>query len=135
MKQRIVQTAVEFAASSLKHHVAFIHRVFNFIIDTRAVRQLENGVLSESVKELHSFCIHQLQRLALRSFDELIVSFISSIITLSWLIKFIAYTRSHTEEDRGILYSMQSRSARPHAMFFSTLHHRVSLLRKIRIQL
>ena len=76
MKQRIVQTAVEFAAGSLKHNISFIHRVFNFIIDTRTVRQLENGVFSEAVKDLYSFCIHQLQRLALRSFDELIVSIV-----------------------------------------------------------
>ena len=106
MKQRIVQTAVEFAASSFKHHVAFIHKVFNFIIDTRTVQQFDNGVLSESVKELHSFCIHQLQRLALRSFDELIVSVANFVAMLSLLIKPLAYTRSHTEKDRGVLYSM-----------------------------
>ena len=68
-----MQTAVEFATGPLKRNAQFTFRVFEFIIDTRAVRLLDAPLYSEAVRDLQSFCIHHLQRLAMRSSEDLVV--------------------------------------------------------------
>ena len=75
VKQRIIQLAVGFATGPLKKDARFAFKVFQYILDTRYQDDPTYSAYSEAVKELQGFCIHELQRLAMRFPDYLITIF------------------------------------------------------------
>lgn len=74
MKGRVIQLAVGFATGPLKRNAQFALRVFEYTLETRCPDDPAYEIYSEAVKDLHSGCLHQLQRLAMRFPDSLIVS-------------------------------------------------------------
>lgn len=74
IKERVIQLAVGFATGPLKRNAPFAFRVFEYTLDTRCPDDPACATYSDAVKDLHGFCLHQLQRLAMRFPDYLIVS-------------------------------------------------------------
>lgn len=58
----------------MKRNAQFAFRVFEYTLDTRCPDDPACATYSDAVKDLHGFCLHQLQRLAMRFPDYLIVS-------------------------------------------------------------
>ena len=73
IKQRIIQSMIEFGIGPLKHNSQFTMKVFNFTIETRATTHPDATAYNDSIKDLQVFCVHQLQRLAMRFYNDLIV--------------------------------------------------------------
>lgn len=74
VKVHVVQLAAAFATGPLKRNAQFALRVFEYILESRCPDDPTYEAYSDAVKELHAFCLHQLQRLAMRFPDYLIVS-------------------------------------------------------------
>ncbi|KAL8831732.1 MAG: hypothetical protein Q9191_000703 [Dirinaria sp. TL-2023a] len=64
--ERIIQLAVVFATGPLKHNAQLTFKVFDYVLSTRCPENSMSGAYSEAVKDLESFRLHQLQRLAMR---------------------------------------------------------------------
>ncbi len=99
IKERVIQLAIVFATNPLKRNTAFAFKVFEYTLDTRLPDDPSCTAYSDAVKELHNFCIHQLQRLAMRFPDYYIVrvlSFPQSLFVLSHLDRL----RSIGEQDQ-----------------------------------
>ncbi|MCJ1467281.1 hypothetical protein MMC07_005905 [Pseudocyphellaria aurata] len=75
IKERVIQLAVGFATGPLKRNATFAFRVFEYTLDTRYPDDPACATYSDAVKDLHGFCLHQLQRLAMRFPDYLITIF------------------------------------------------------------
>jgi hypothetical protein len=73
IKERVVQLAVGFATGPLKRNAPFALRVFEYTLETKCPDDPTSEAYSDAVKDLHAFCLHQLQRLAMRFPDYLIV--------------------------------------------------------------
>ena len=63
-----------FATGPLKRNAEFALRVFEYTLESRCPDNPAYEVYSDAVKDLHSCCLHQLQRLAMRLPDYLVVS-------------------------------------------------------------
>ena len=75
VKQRVIQLAVGFAIGPLKRNAQFALRMFDYILDTTCPQYPGCTVYNDAVKDLQGFCLHQLQRLAMRFADDLITIF------------------------------------------------------------
>lgn len=75
IKQRVLQLAVGFAIGPLKRNAQFALRIFDYILDTRCPEYPECVAYNEAVRDLQSFSLHQLQRLAMRFANHLISIF------------------------------------------------------------
>ena len=75
IKERVIQLAVGFATGPLKRNARFAFRIFEYTLDTRCPEDPTCGTYNDAVKDLHGFCLHQLQRLAMRFPDYLITIF------------------------------------------------------------
>lgn len=75
IKERVIQLAVGFATGPLKRNARFAFRIFEYTLDTRCPDDPNCATYSDAVKDLHGFCLHQLQRLAMRFPDYLITIF------------------------------------------------------------
>ena len=75
IKQRVIQLAVGFAIGPLKRNARFALRVFDYILDTKCPQYPGCIAYNDAVKELQGFSLHQLQRLAMRFADDLILIF------------------------------------------------------------
>ena len=73
IKERVIQLAVGFANGPLKRNARFAFKIFDFILDTRCPDHPTSEVYKEAVKDLQGFSLHQLQRLAMRFPDYLVV--------------------------------------------------------------
>ena len=73
IKERVIQLACEFATGPLKRKSQFAFKVFEHILETSCYDEPNYNAYSDAVKELQGFCFHQLQRLAIRFPDQLIV--------------------------------------------------------------
>ena len=74
----MVNLAVEFVESTLKGNAEFVIRVFYFTFDMMKVlkdipEQPKAFIYNEAVGECRRYCGQQLQRLALREADQLMV--------------------------------------------------------------
>ena len=72
IKERVVQLAVGFAIGPLKRDSKFAVRVFDKILETRCASFPECQAYTDAVKDLQLFCVHQMQRLAMRFADHLV---------------------------------------------------------------
>lgn len=75
IKQRVLQLAVGFAVGPLKRNAQFALRIFDCILDTRCPEYPGCVAYNEAVKDLQSFSLHQLQRLAMRFANHLVSIF------------------------------------------------------------
>lgn len=75
IKQRVIQLAVGFAVGPLKRNAQFALRVFDHILDTGCPEYPDYVAYNDAVKDLQSFSLHQLQRLAMRFADHLVSIF------------------------------------------------------------
>jgi len=75
IKQRVLQLAVGFAIGPLKRNAQFALRIFDYILDTRCPEYPGCVAYDEAVKDLQSFSLHQLQRLAMRFANHLVSIF------------------------------------------------------------
>ncbi|KAL8797433.1 MAG: hypothetical protein Q9195_000249 [Heterodermia aff. obscurata] len=73
--QRIVQLAVVFATGPLKGNAQFAFKVFDYSLNARRPDNNNSATYTEAIKELESFRLHQLQRLAMRFPDYFITIF------------------------------------------------------------
>lgn len=73
IKLRIVQLVVEFASGPLKPNTSFTLKIFDLILNTRCDQVPGAVTYNGAVRELQLYCLHQLQRLALRAPDSLMV--------------------------------------------------------------
>lgn len=85
IQQRVVNLAAEFVETTLRKSTPFVVRVFRFILDTmfrftRIPEQADSLLYNDAVKECRRYCTFQLQRLALRSADHLVVR----ILSMDW---------------------------------------------------
>ena len=78
IKQRIIKLAVEFSTKALDRKPSFSLKVLEHILMVRVSEIPALPAYSEAVRELHSVCSHELQRLAMRYPDYFIVSALSS---------------------------------------------------------
>lgn len=74
IKERVIQLAICFATGPLKRNAQFIFKLVEYILETHCPDDPAFEAYSEAVKDLHGFCLHQLQRLAMRFPDYLVVS-------------------------------------------------------------
>ena len=74
IKQRVIQLAVGFAIGPLKRNPQFAFKVFDYILDTRCPAYPTCMAYTDAVSDLEAFSLHQLQRLAMRFPDYLVVS-------------------------------------------------------------
>ena len=75
IKERVIQLAVGFATGPLKRNARFAFRIFEYTLDTRCPENPTYTAYNDAVKDLHGFCLHQLQRLAMRFPDYLVTIF------------------------------------------------------------
>ena len=75
IKQRVTQLAVGFAIGPLKRNARFALRVFDYILDMNCPEYPNCGAYNDAVRDLQSFSLHQLQRLAMRFADDLVTIF------------------------------------------------------------
>lgn len=74
IKERVIQLAMCFATGPLKRNAQFIFKLVEYTLETHCPDDSALEAYSEAVKDLHGFCLHQLQRLAMRFPDYLVVS-------------------------------------------------------------
>lgn len=74
IRKRILQLAVAFSTTALDQKVQFMLKVLQHILMSQPVEHPEYSAYSDAVKELQSDGIHELQRLASRMPDQLLVS-------------------------------------------------------------
>ena len=72
IKERVIQLAVGFSVGPLKRDSKFAVRVFDKILETRCASHPESVTYTDAVKDLQLFCVHQMQRLAMRFADHLV---------------------------------------------------------------
>ena len=70
--ERVTQLIVGFATGPLKRDSKFAVRIFDKILETRCASFPECVAYTEAVKDLQLFCVHQMQRLAMRFADHLV---------------------------------------------------------------
>ncbi|KAL8737698.1 MAG: hypothetical protein Q9181_001416 [Wetmoreana brouardii] len=75
VKERVIQLAVGSATGPLKKDARFAFRVFEYILDTKYPDNPSFPAYNEAIKDLQAFCIHVLQRLAMKFPDYLITIF------------------------------------------------------------
>lgn len=74
----MVNLAAEFVETTLRKSATFVGRVFRFFLDTMfrftgVPEQADAFVYNDAARECRRYCTFQLQRLALRSSDHLVV--------------------------------------------------------------
>ena len=72
IKERVIQLAVGFAVGPLKRDSQFAVKVFDKILETKCTAFPECMAYTDAVKGLQLFCVHQMQRLAMRFADHLV---------------------------------------------------------------
>lgn len=77
IKERVITFAIGFASNPLKGNAPFAFRVIEYTLGAQVPDDKSCMAYSDAVKDLRSFCIHQLQRLAMRFPDVYIVSIVS----------------------------------------------------------
>ncbi|KAF6219395.1 hypothetical protein HO133_005221 [Letharia lupina] len=75
IKQRVIQLAVGFAIGPLKRNAQFALKIFDYILDTRCSAHPACLAYTDAVKDLQAVSLHQLQRLAMRFPDYLVIIF------------------------------------------------------------
>lgn len=75
VNQRVMQLAVGFATGPLKKDTEFASSIFEYILNVQFLDDPSFLAYSEAVKDLQGFCIHELQRLAMKFADYLITIF------------------------------------------------------------
>ncbi|KAL9005035.1 MAG: hypothetical protein Q9188_002184 [Gyalolechia gomerana] len=75
VEERVVQLAVGFATGPLKKDTEFASSIFEYILNIQFLDNPSFPAYSEAVKDLQGFCIHELQRLAMKFADYLITIF------------------------------------------------------------
>lgn len=80
IKQRVIQLAVGFAIGPLKRNAQFAFKLFDYILDTRCPAHPACEAYTDAVRDLQAFSLHQLQRLAMRFPNDLVVSGTSKIL-------------------------------------------------------
>ena len=98
--ERIIQLAVVFATGPLKRNAQLSFKVFDYVLNTRCPEGSVSGAYGEAVKDLESFRLHQLQRLAMRFPDY----FIHIFNDIERRINEISQT-SATDEQMRVRYS------------------------------
>ena len=98
IKQRVIQLAVGFATGPLKRNPQFAFKVFDYILDTKCPADPAYAAYTDAVSDLQAFSLHQLQRLAMRFPDYLIVSGASG--TLCQVLTSLDHIRRSGEKDR-----------------------------------
>ena len=73
IKQRVIQLAVGFAIGPLKRDPTFALKMFDYILSTRCPEHPGCVAYTDAVRELQTFSIHQLQRLAMRFPNDFVV--------------------------------------------------------------
>ena len=73
IKQRVIQLAVGFAVGPLKREPRFAFKVFDHILDTRCPEYPGSRAYTDAVRDLQQFGLHQLQRIAMRFPNDLVV--------------------------------------------------------------
>jgi len=91
----MVNLTVEFVDTTLKKQGPFVIRVFNFILDAMfrlsAIKEQENAqVYNEAVKETRRMFSYQLQRLALRGANHLVVCSLPVYVRYHLLTKLLS---------------------------------------------
>lgn len=74
MRKRILQLAVAFSTSALDKKVGYMLKVLEHILMSRPTEHPNYGAYSEAVKELQTESTYELQRLASKMPDQLLVS-------------------------------------------------------------
>jgi exportin-5 len=74
IRKRILQLAVAFSTTALDEKVGFMLKVLEHILMSRPVEQPECAAYTEAVKELQADSMYELQRLAGKMPDQLLVS-------------------------------------------------------------
>ena len=75
VKERVIQLAVGFTTGPLRKDTKFASSVFEYILNVQFLDNPSFSAYSEAVKDLQGFCIHELQRLAMKFADHLITIF------------------------------------------------------------
>ncbi|KAL8945106.1 MAG: hypothetical protein Q9211_000379 [Gyalolechia sp. 1 TL-2023] len=75
VKERVMQLAVGFTTGPLKKDTVFVSSIFEYILNVQFLDNPSFPAYSEAVKDLQGFCIHELQRLAMKFADYLITNF------------------------------------------------------------
>lgn len=79
IRKRILQLAVAFSTTALDKKVTFMLKVLEHILMSRPVEQPEYSAYNDAVKELQTDGMYELQRLASKMPDQLLVSLILRI--------------------------------------------------------
>jgi exportin-5 len=77
IRKRILQLAVAFSTTALDKKVTFMLKVLEHILMSRPIEQPDYSAYNDAVKELQVDGMYELQRLASKMPDQLLVSFIS----------------------------------------------------------
>lgn len=78
IKERVISFATGFASNPLKGNAPFAFKVIEYTLDAQVPDDKSCLAYNDAAKEFRSFCIHQLQRLAMRFSDVYIVSISSA---------------------------------------------------------
>ena len=76
IRKRCLQVAVAFSTTALDKKVTFMLKVLEHILMSRPVERPEFGAYSDAVKDLLADGTHELQRLASKMPDQLLVEMI-----------------------------------------------------------
>ena len=77
IRKRVLQSAVAFSTTALDKNVGFMLKVLEHILMSKPAEHPESSAYTDAVKELHSDGTHELQRLAIKMPNQLLVSFLS----------------------------------------------------------
>ena len=72
IKERVLNLAVGFAVGPLRRNHQFAIRLFDKILETDCPPYPDSTAYTDAVRDLHAFCTHQMQRLAVKFPDQLI---------------------------------------------------------------
>lgn len=108
IKERVIQLAVGFATGPLKRNAQFAFRVFEYTLDSRCPDDPASTAYNDAVKDFNSFSLYQLQRLAMRFPDYLIVSIIIfSFGVLSFNFTHRPFSMKWRRESKGSVNLLQ----------------------------
>lgn len=80
IKERVLHLSVTFAAGPLKRNSQFAVRIFDRILGTSCPAYPESSTYTEAVKDLLTFCAYQMQRLAMKFPNDLLVSLCKHVL-------------------------------------------------------
>lgn len=73
IKERVIQLALTFAVGPLRRDPRFAVRLFDHILEIRCPERPDCEAYTDAVKSMQLVCVYQLQRLATRFADNLVV--------------------------------------------------------------